>query len=168
MTRRTLILVVLAVASLSGCGGDNADLERYVAEVKARKAASIEPIPEIAAYEPYTYRAQDRRAPFTPTMPEPERSNSSLAPNLNREREPLEAYPLDALRMVGTISRSGVTFALIQAPDNVVYRVTRGNHLGQNYGEITAVSGNGIALTEIVPDGMGGYDERPAAIAPSR
>ena len=82
--------------------------------------------------------------------------------------EALEAFPLDALRLVGTISSAGVTYALIQAPDGVVYRVTHGAHLGQNYGEIDGISENGVLLTEIVPDGLGGYIRRPATIAPSR
>lgn len=154
---------------VAGCGADNSDLQSFVAEVKARPAAPIEPIPEIAPYTPYTYRAEDRRAPFTPTAPRREvTSNSDLAPDPNRPRDPLEAFPLDALRLVGTISRAGVTYALIQAPDNVIHRLHRGDHLGQNYGEIDGISENGVLLTEIVPDGLGGYIRRPATIAPTR
>lgn len=153
----------------AGCGGDKADLHRYVAHIESRPAASIEPIPEIAPYTPFTYRADDRRPPFTPTTPERDtRSNSGVAPDSNRPREPLESFPLDALRMVGTIARAGTTYALIQAPDNVIHRVHRGTHLGQNYGEIDAISDSGVVLTEIVPDGTGGYTKRPSTIAPSR
>ena len=154
---------------VAGCGSDNSDLADFVERVKARPAAPIEPIPEIAAYTPYTYRAQDRRSPFTPTTPRREvTSNSDIAPNPNRAREPLEAFPLDALRLVGTISRAGVTYALIQAPDGVIHRLRPGNHIGQNYGEIDAISENGVLLTEIVPDGLGGYIRRPATLAPTR
>ncbi|WP_353158347.1 pilus assembly protein PilP [Salinisphaera shabanensis] len=154
---------------LAGCGGDDRDLQNFVAEVKQRPAAPIEPIPEIAPYTPYTYEPDGRRIPFTPTTPRREvNRNNDLAPDADRPREALEAFPLDSLRLVGTISSRGVTYALIQAPDGVVYRVTRGAHLGQNYGEIDGISDNGVLLTEIVPDGLGGYIRRPATIAPSR
>ncbi|MAS10086.1 pilus assembly protein PilP [Salinisphaera sp.] len=153
----------------AGCGADNSDLQDFVAQVKARPAAPIEPIPEIAPYTPYTYRADDRRAPFTPTAPRRDvSSNSDLAPDPDRAREPLEAFPLDSLRLVGTIARSGVTYALIQAPDGVIHRLRPGNHIGQNYGRIDGISENGVLLTEIVPDGLGGYIRRPATIAPTR
>ncbi|MES1926353.1 pilus assembly protein PilP [Salinisphaera sp. T31B1] len=156
-------------ALVAACGNQPSDLQTYVEQVKARPAAPIEPIPEIAPYTPYTYRADGRRAPFTPTTPERDtRSNSGVAPDIDRPREALEAFPLDALRMVGTITRGATTYALVGAPDNVIHRVRRGDHLGQNYGEIDAISDNGIVLTEIVPDGMGGYVKRPATIAPSR
>ncbi|MES1941118.1 type 4 fimbrial biogenesis protein PilP [Salinisphaera sp. T5B8] len=155
--------------ALAGCGGDDRDLKAFVAEVKQRPAAPIEPIPEIAPYTPYTYEPDGRRTPFTPTeRPREVNRNNDLAPDTDRPREALEAFPLDALRMVGTITSRGVTYALIQAPDGVVHRVTTGAHLGQNYGEIDGISENGILLTEIVPDGLGGYIQRPATIAPSR
>ncbi len=154
---------------LAGCGGDDRDLRDFVAEVKQRPAPPIEPAPEIAPYTPYSYEPRGRRTPFTPTAPRRDFDrNNDLAPDVDRPREALEAFPLDALRLVGTISSAGVTYALIQAPDGVVYRVTHGAHLGQNYGEIDGISENGVLLTEIVPDGLGGYIRRPATIAPSR
>ena len=168
MTPRAGLLLLAVALGLAACGGDNSDLERYVAEVRDRPSEAIEPIPEIADYAPYTYHADDRRGPFTPNMPEPERRESGPTPDTDREREPLESYPLDALRMVGTISRGGTMYALIEAPDNVIHRVTRGDHMGQNYGEVTAVSDNGIALSEIVSDGAGSYVRRPAALAPTQ
>ena len=69
---------------------------------------------------------------------------------------------------MGTIARSGVTYALIQAPDGVIHRLRPGNHIGQNYGRIDGIPENGVLLTEIVPDGLGGYIRRPATIAPTR
>lgn len=165
---RTLILGA-AVLLLAACGQGKSDLEQFVAEVRGRPAPPIEPIPEIRPYKPYTYRARNRREPFTSTVDTREtvaRSTSDLKPDINRSMDPLEAFPLDALAMVGTITVGGVRYALIQAPDGVVYRVARGIHLGQNYGEIVAVSDNGVEIVEIVPDGMGGYMKRSASIAP--
>lgn len=168
MSRHAAALMLAAALGLAACGGDHSDLERYVAEVRARPSEAIEPIPEIADYAPYTYRADDRRGPFTPNMPESTRRDSGPTPDTDREREPLEAYPLDALRMVGTISRGGTMYALIEAPDSIIHRVTQGDHMGQNYGQVTAVSDNGIALSEIVADGAGGYVQQPAALAPTQ
>ena len=168
MMLRRLIFIGAACGVVTGCTSPEPDLARYVATIEARPTAPIEPIPPIAPYTPYTYRAEDRRAPFTPTTPERSaQSNSGVMPDSDRPRDPLEAFALDSLRMVGTITRGGTTYALISAPDNVVHRVRRGNHLGQNDGEIDAVSDSGIVLTEIVPDGAGGYTKRPATLAPS-
>lgn len=162
------LMLLAAVLILAGCGQSNQDLEQFVADAKARPAAPIEPIPEIEPYRPFTYRPGDRRAPFTPTIEdnEPAPAATGPAPNRNREPDPLEAFELDSLRMVGSISHGGVTYALIKAPDNIIYRAARGEHLGQNYGRIDSVSEQGVTLTEIVPDGRGGYIKRPAAIAP--
>lgn len=159
----------LAVLLLAACGQDRSDLKQFVAEVRARPSAPIEPIPEIQSYTPYTYHARDRREPFTATVDTREtvaRSTSDLRPDIDRPLDPLEAFPLDALRMVGTITAGGARYALIQAPDGVIYRVTRNAHLGQNYGEIVAVSNTGVEIVEIVPDGIGGYMKRSASIAP--
>ena len=70
-----------------------------------------------------------------------------------------------ALRMLGVIQANGKTYALIKAPDNIVHRVTRGDHLGQNYGAITKVDDTEIKLTEIIPDGFGGWMQRFASLA---
>lgn len=171
MTRRIELTLVGAFAALiAGCGGgDMSDLETYVAEVKARKSSDIEPIPDIRPYEPYTYRPGDRREPFTPTLPSSEReeggSASAIRPDTDRPRETLEQYPLDSLRMKGTLSAGGVLYALIRDPEGIVHRVTLGNHMGQNYGKITAITPSEIELIEIVPDGLGGYMKRSADIA---
>ncbi|MGV2481579.1 UNVERIFIED_CONTAM: pilus assembly protein PilP, partial [Salmonella enterica subsp. enterica serovar Weltevreden] len=85
-------------------------------------------------------------------------------PDLSRNKEPLEEFPIDALRMVGTIDTKGVTYALVKAPDGVVHRVTRNDHLGQNYGRIVGISESEVSLVELVPDGFGGWLERAATI----
>lgn len=167
--RRVLVCAV-AAAAVAGCGGgDMSDLEAYVAEEKARKGPRLQPIPEIRPYEPYAYRPADRREPFTPFAEragnERPRNVSDLAPDFDREREALEEFPLDALRMLGTLTIAGDRYALIRAPDGVVYRVRRGNHMGQNFGEIVAVAPGEVRLTEIVSDGMGGYMKRSASVA---
>lgn len=171
MTRRIELTLAAALAALiAGCGGsDMSDLERYVAEVKSRKSSDIDPIPDIRPYTPYTYRPGDRREPFTPMLPSSEReegeSATAIRPDTNRPRETLEQYPLDSLRMKGTLSAGGALYALIRDPEGIVHRVTLGNHMGQNYGKITAITPSEVQLIEIVPDGLGGYMKRSADIA---
>lgn len=157
---------LLVVAMLAGCGKSTDDLEAWVAEVKARKAVPIEPIPQMKQYEAFSYEAGSRRDPFSMPVSEQARaSEGSPRPDLSRNKEPLEEFPIDALRMVGTIDTKGVTYALVKAPDGVVHRVTRNNHLGQNYGRIVGISESEVSLVELVPDGFGGWLERAATIA---
>ena len=165
MSIRPLLLALACATLLSGCGSDMSDLESYVAEVKARQSTSIEPIPQMKQYEAFAYEAADRRDPFAKPNVQQNSSAPGPRPDLNRNKEPLEEFPLDALRMVGTISTPSGVFALIKAPDNVVHRVTTKNHMGQNYGEIVGISESEVSLMELVPDGFGGWVQRPASLA---
>ncbi len=168
---RTALLLVLAV-TLAGCTKGMGDLTQYVAQVKARKPGPIEPLPQIKPYETFTYSDSNMRSPFSPdTQAQPEKlsaAGSGIHPDFNRNKEYLEQYPLDALTMVGTIEMGGRTYALIKDGDGVVHRVTIGNHLGQNYGKITKITETGIKLTEIVPNGLGGWMERSASLSLSQ
>lgn len=173
MRRRTVIGPyapwLLLAALLGGCGAGDNDLRQYIAEVKARKSKDIEPMPQVKPYQPFEYLADGRRDPFV--LVEPAAQTSAVAgprPDLHRNREPLEEYPLDALRMVGTIATGAGSFALIKAPDGVVHRVTLKDHLGQNYGQIIRISESEIHLLELVPDGFGGWMQRPASVALSQ
>lgn len=169
MNIRPVAVTLMAAAALAACSNNMSDLEQYVAEVKARKTVHVEPIPQIKPYEAVPYVAGDRRDPFVPSATENNREkgspNQGLRPDANRNREPLESFPLDSLRMVGTISYEGRTYALIKAPDSVIHRVTIGDHMGQNYGKITSITATEVDLTEVVPDGFGGWSERPASLA---
>lgn len=170
MIGRHLLLITAAAAMLLGCSQDMNDLETYIAEVKSRKSSDVEPIPQIQQYEPFTYLPAGRRDPFVPQAQEapdggPDSPENSLRPDTNRNPEALEEYPLDSLRMVGTLSTERGTFALIRAPDGIVHRVTVGNYMGQNYGKIVGISEIEVRLEEIIPDGFGGYMKRDASIA---
>lgn len=160
------LVVLLGASLLAACGGSMSDLEEWVAEVKSRKSTAIEPIPQIKQYEAFTFVPADRRDPFKPIEPREQQSaDSGLRPDINRNKEPLEEFPLDALRMVGTIGALGRTYALIKAPDGVVHRVTIKDHMGLNYGEITQIAETEVTLMELVPDGFGGWVQRPATLA---
>jgi type IV pilus assembly protein PilP len=157
---------------LTACSSNNvADLQVYVDDVLSRQPGKIEPLPEFKPYETFLYQAGDLRSPFSPPVPaEPQRVASGpgngIRPDENRAREPLEDFPLDTLRMVGTMEQKGNTWALVLATnDGTIHRVQPGNYVGNNYGKITGISEYEVALTEIVPDGLGGWMERQASLA---
>jgi type IV pilus assembly protein PilP len=166
LSTRWLAAVIVA-ASLSACSS-NDDLRAYIDDVKARPGGRIEPLPPVEPAPTFVYEPGTRRSPFMP--PEPQRRvsndpNSVEGPDRNRPREYLEQYSLDTLRMVGTLADRRASFGLVQTTDGLVHRVAVGNHMGQNYGRIVAISDSEIQLVEIISDGLGGYLERPAAIA---
>lgn len=168
MNANRKIILLAAALALSACSNDMSDLELKVAELKSQKSRAIEPIPQIKQYEAYIYEPGNRRDPFAPVEPQRSASgfdNNGLKPDLNRNKEPLEEFPLDALRMVGVINAGGRTFAMVKAPDGVIHRVTIKDHMGQNYGEITQISESEVSLMEIIPDGFGGWMKRPASLA---
>jgi type IV pilus assembly protein PilP len=153
-------------ATLSGCGGANDDLRAYIDEVKARPGGRIEPLPPVEPAPTFAYEAGTRRSPFMPDAPERRAAgpDSVDGPDRNRPREFLEQFPLDTLKMVGTLADRRASFGLVQTTDGLVHRVAVGNHMGQNFGRIVAISDSQIQLVEIISDGLGGYLERPAAI----
>lgn len=168
--RRAFIVFALGPIFLAGCAGDKSDLEQFVSQEKAKKPGPIEPLPQIQPYETFTYDAGNLRSPFvadtesTQTDNRGAGSGTGLQPNFNRNKEYLEQFPLDALTMVGTVEVRGEKYALVADPDGSVHRIQPGNHLGQNHGEIVSVSDTQISVREIVPDGLGGWMERQAAI----
>ncbi len=169
-SKHRLLLSVLLAGSiaLGACSGDMDDLDQYVNSVKARPGGRIEPLPEITPYEAFIYTAdaEGLRSPFVPDSPQAA-ANSSLGgtrPDPERSREFLEQFPLDSLRMVGTLELGETNFGLIQTSDGLIHRVIPGNYLGQNDGRIVAVDDSKIELVEIISDGIGGYLERQAAV----
>jgi type IV pilus assembly protein PilP len=170
MKRLTAYLITTSV--LFGCNSGNVkDLQTYVEDVKAQQHSRIDPLPEFAPYETYLYSAASERDPFTPPSssrpndPIAQSSTNGLKPDFNRAREPLEAEPLDSLRMVGMLDKAGLSFALVRMSDSTIHRVRPGNYIGQNYGKITRISESEIAVREIIPDGLGGWMERQAFLA---
>ena len=161
------VAALLALAALvTGCGNENADLERYITDVNARPGGRIEPLPVIQPYESFAYEAYELRSPFVPDTPMGPAStpDRGVRPDRGRSREFLEQFPLDTLSMVGTMTFEGAFYGLLQTPDTLVHRVQAGNFVGQNDGKIIAIDDEEIRVVEIVPDGIGGYIERNATI----
>jgi len=166
-----MLLVVVAGLIVAGCSGDQlGDLRNFVEAEKAKPGGRVEPIPEVKPFESFTFRAAGRKSPFEPwglntaSAKDVKSPNSGLHPDLKRRRETLEAFPLDTLRMVGTLAQQKEVWAIIKAPDGLVYRVKRNNYLGQNHGRITKISEDKVELVEIVPDGLGSWQERQASL----
>lgn len=166
------VVACAALLGLTGCESSNlGDLQSYVAQVKARNPGRIEPLPEIEVYQTHSYSVANLRDPFS--KPETRQqdaeqqkaSTGGISPDFNRPRELLEEYPLDSLRMVGTLEREQNVWAIVKANDGTIHRVVTGNYMGQNHGKIISISDNQIDLTEIIPDGAGGWQERNAALA---
>ncbi len=157
-------LLLLVVA----CSGDqNDDLSAYINDVKSRKQGRIKGLPEIKPYESFTYDPSSLRDPFSPLIVEQEQepvADNGLRPDSNRKREALEHFPLDSLVFVGNLERNGKRWALIAAPDDTVYRVQPGNHIGQNFGEILSISETTIKIKEIIPNGSGGWVDREVSL----
>ena len=170
---RTPWLPLLALLVLAGCSDDMSDLREYVEETKQRPGGQIEEIPEFEPYESFTYDPSELRDPFRPSdgfgMTAEEQaakeSDSGLAPDTSRPKEPLEQFPLDSLEMVGTLGQGDQEWGLVKSPEGVIHRVQEGNYLGQNYGRITELSAERIEVLEIVPDGQGDWMEREAALS---
>ncbi|MEE9135247.1 MAG: pilus assembly protein PilP [Gammaproteobacteria bacterium] len=158
------LLLGIAALGVAACAGGSADLLEYIDDVKARPGGRIEPLPQIKPYDTFAYQASDLRSPFMPDQPNAPGNIAGPHPVENRNKEYLEQFPLDTLDMVGTLDRSGKTFALVQTLDGLVHRVIAGNYLGQNDGRVIAISDAEISLEELVSDGIGGFFKRSAAI----
>ncbi|CAN7469768.1 pilus assembly protein PilP [Pseudoxanthomonas sp. LjRoot143] len=163
-------MILAAVVATSGCArgisstpGDAPNLEKWVEDVRARPAPPLEPLPVMQQFETFEYAAQTLRDPFSNAWSNAD--TGGLRPDPNRRKETLEQYPLDSLDMVGTIGKGAGLVALVMGPDKVTYRVRPGNYLGQSDGRVTSVREDGVELVELVPDGAGGWLERPASLS---
>jgi len=157
---RPLIISLLAL-SLGACGGGGMDdLRTFVAETGKDMQGKIEPLPEIKAYDPFTYEAFDLPDPFKPRKLSSAGGGGGIQPDLTRPKEPLEAFSLETLKMVGMLSKQGAKHAVIKTPDNAIYHVRAGNYVGQNFGLVTQITDGEVTLREIVQDSAGDWSER--------
>jgi type IV pilus assembly protein PilP len=166
--RVTRLAALALVAGLTGCGSELDDLREFTRSAHADRAPKIEPVPEVKPQESFTYAAADRPDPFSPANLRPAVARGeakAVRPETNRRKEPLEEYPIDALKMVGTLTRGRQFWAVIQAPDGTVHRVQVGNHLGQHSGKVTKISEARVEVLEYIQGAVGEWVEREAVIA---
>ena len=168
-----LSLSLLVCLGLAACGGsDQEELQQWITEQRNMTRPKIQPLPEPTKFSPQAYTQEGAVEPFSneKLMQALKRDSSQatanvalIAPELNRRKEPLEAMPLDAVAMVGSLIKQGQPVALVRVY-NLLYQVRVGNYLGQNYGRITKISETELALREIVQDAGGEWTERTANI----
>ena len=164
-----LIIGGFLLLALHGCGsgGDFGDLQAYMDEVRARPKGSIEPLPKFQPYEAFTYNAAALRSPFQPPvkidLAVKQKGNRVVKPDETRVKQFLEGFNIETFEMVGTLSNDQGTFALVRGAGGV-HRVRVGDYLGRNDGKVVAISEGKIDVVEIVPDGEGGWLERPRSL----
>jgi len=148
----TLILSLLVVFLVSGCDDEKRELRIYIKHMKHRAPAPVAQLPELKKVKSFTYAPRNKRNPFLPTtIKVAEQAVTHLnRPNSARPKQPLELFPLDALRMVGTLHKNQRTWALILSPDGKVHRIGKGQYLGKNYGKIMNILNESIQLQETV------------------
>ena len=165
--KRVACISMMTVSMLAGCGeSSHQDLRNWMAEQGKGVRGKLDPLPQIKPYEPFAYADFDLPDPFKPRKIEPVKgeSTSKLAPDLNRRREPLVAYPLEGLSMVGTLEKGKALYALVKTPERDIYQVRQGNHMGQNFGVIVGITDTEIKLKELMQDGAGDWSERSSTL----
>jgi type IV pilus assembly protein PilP len=158
------LLIPVALVTVAGCSSQMDELKQFVRDSEKGIPRRIEALPAVKPFEPFAYEGFDLPDPFKPRkIAAKEGAAGGVAPDLNRRKEPLEAFPLEQLKMVGTLSQAKETYALVKA-DKTLYRVKRGNYMGQNFGLITDVTDSEIKLKEIVQDSAGDWAERQSVL----
>ena len=169
MKRTPLIVAALALAALAGCSADHDELQQWMDQQRREVKPNVSPLQPPKKFDPAPYTMAQAVEPFSnqkltvALKQEARQPNSLLAAELNRRKEPLEAYPLDSMTMVGSVTKQGKPFALLRV-DSLLYQVKVGDYLGQNYGRITRIAETEVSLREIVQDAAGEWIERPTAL----
>ncbi len=161
-------LMLMTVVVATGCSRDMDDLDTYISATLAKSGGVIDKLPEIKPYDVFVYEAdiEGLRSPFDPDVVDAAGATGGggTHPDPERSREFLEQYPLDTVRMVGTLQLGETNYGLVQDSDGLIHRVVPGNYLGQNDGRVVSINESEIELIEIISDGIGGYLEREAGI----
>ncbi len=163
------LALLSSLVLLSGCFDDTSDLQTHIAKVRANTKSYIEPMPEVPRFNHFDYSAFELRSPFVAPRPEAiqeklQQMSGCLSPDPRRRKQPLEKYALGDLVMRGTLGEGGVTWALIEASDNSLHRVSIGNYVGLYNGKITEVGNDNVKIVELTPDGAGCWVERETTV----
>ena len=164
-------LLILAALALVACGGEeHGDLKQELNQLTKDFRGRVEPLPQVKPYEPVPYTAEGQVDPFRPERIDvaqrqitPSASSARIEKERDRPKEPLEAFPLESIQMLGTITRANEVFALVKAGPNL-YRVRKGNYMGQNFGVVTGIDESQVSLKELIQDSGGEWVERNSAL----
>lgn len=164
-----VLALLLASLLLAGCEGDTQELQGWMDQQRREARPSVPPLSPPKKFMPVPYANAQQVDPFSTQKlsvalkQEAKQPNSLLATEMNRRKEPLEAFPLDAMSMVGSVAKGGVPFALLRV-DSLLYQVKAGDYLGQNFGRILRITETEVALREVVQDAAGEWTERTASL----
>ena len=164
--------LVVWILGLAGCnqGADLTDLESFTENAFKDHVPEVDPLPALKPQAVFIYTASSLSDPFDASNLKEKIEEEGLdfsgedAPDRNRRREPLEAFPIDALKLVGVLEQDGQNWAVIRAPDSTVHRVKQGNYMGTNYGEIVAVNESTVDVNELVRNPVGRWERKPASL----
>ena len=158
-------LILPLICLLGACNANKGDdLDKFMATAANDMSKSVEPLPEVLPYSPLQYNADGTLSdPFKARKAS--NKSGSLQPNTNRPKEALEAYPLESLKYVGSMSKNKLEYALIKTPDNTIQQVKMGNYVGPNFGLVTQINEGAIEIKEIIQDDLtGDWVERNSSI----
>lgn len=168
VSQLSCFFLCLSSLFLSACQkGSHQDIVDFIEESKRKQPGKVKALPVYSPYKPYVYNATQLRNPFEPPALVEKKvlaASSNVKPDLDRQKQRLENFEFSSLRMVGTIKKRGVLWALIQDPEGSIERVKPGYYLGKNHGRITEMNNQNIDVVEIVPNGLDGWLERPNII----
>lgn len=168
-SQTNFVVAVMLTLSVVACGGEQEELQQWMEQQKREVKPNVEPLSPPKKFLPQAYSAVTGVEPFSTQKltvalkQEARQPNSLLAAEINRRKEPLEAYPLDSMSMVGSVVKQGHPYALLRV-DNLLYQVKIGDYLGQNYGKITKINETDVSLREIVQDAAGEWTERVGSL----
>lgn len=166
---KVLMATLTLLGTLSGCGNNGVqEVKAWMDTVRQQTKVSIPKLSQPKKFIPFVYAGRNTIDPYDPkklaiAFAKLNANSSGIKPDLERRREPLEAFPLDALHMVGTLQKPGLSYALIQA-DKTVFKVKTGNYIGQNFGIVSSITETAVELKEIVQDASGEWVERKAKL----
>ena len=163
-------LVILSCVLIVGCNKPKgtSDLESFTSNAFKNHIPEVEPLPPLRPTAVFIYTASDQVDPFNKDnlriqdTASDDQGGGEEGPDLTRRKEPLEAYPIDALKLVGVMNQNGIDWAIINAPDQTVHRVTECYYMGRNHGEITRIKENGVRVVELVRNPVGKWEKKPA------
>ncbi len=152
---------------LTGCNDDMTDLRLFVSQAKQKSSGNVDPLPEFQKHQGFVYNQKQLRDPFKPVPKIARKATIASGPQPDnvRQKEALELFPLDSLKMVGVLQQNIIQWGLVKSPDGMIHRVLKGNHAGKNHGTITTVEDEKIVMTELIPDGLGNWVKRTATLA---
>ena len=165
------LLALACIEALAACGGEEfGDLKKELNDMTKDLRGRVDPLPQVRPYEPVAYQAENEIDPFRPARIEVAAAGGAAAPaaggrapDMDRPKEPLEAFPLESIQMVGSLTQGRETFGLVKAGPNL-YRVKKGNYMGQNFGVITGIDESQISLKELIQEGSGEWVERSSSL----